>query len=61
MSKSTKRFADQLKIGMDFLDDEIRCLFVSTWNDYEESDNIEPTVQEGYGYLQTLRDTLVGQ
>lgn len=61
LPKSTKRFAEQLKIGMDFLDDDIRCLFVTTWNDYAENTNIEPTVQEGYGYLQTLRDTLAEQ
>jgi len=59
LPKSTKRFADQLKIGIDFLDDDIRCLFVTTWNDYAENTNIEPTVQEGYSYLQTFRNTLV--
>ena len=58
LSKSTKRFADQLKIGMDFLDDEIRCLFVTSWNDYEENTDIEPTVQEGYSYLKILRDAI---
>ena len=58
LPKSTKRFADQLKIGMDFLDDDIRCLFVTTWNDYAENTNIEPTVQEGYDYLKLLRDAV---
>jgi hypothetical protein len=58
LSKSTKRFADQLKVGMDFLDDEIRCLFVTSWNDYAENTNIEPTVQEGYSYLKILRDAV---
>lgn len=58
LPKSTKRFADQLKIGMEFLDDDIRCLFVTTWNDYAENTNIEPTVQEGYNYLKLLRDAV---
>jgi hypothetical protein len=43
---------------MDFLDDDIRCLFVTTWNDYAENTNIEPTVQEGYDYLKLLRDAV---
>ena len=61
LPKSTKRFAEQLKVCMDFLDDEIRHLFAISWNDDEESDGIEPTVQEGYKYLQTLRDTIASE
>ena len=58
--RSIEYFKTNLQIAKEFVD-KSKLLKISTWNEWEENTNIEPTVQEGYGYLQTLRDTLAGQ
>jgi len=58
--RSIEYFKTNLQIAKEFVD-KSKLLKISTWNEWEENTNIEPTVEEGYGYLQTLRDTLAGQ
>ncbi len=57
--RSTEYFKTNLQIAKEFVDKN-KLLKISTWNEWEENTNIEPTVQDGFKYLQTLRDTLAG-
>jgi len=50
LPKSTERFASQLRIGMDFLDDEIRCLFITGFEKHVFPFKCHETCIEG-GFL----------
>ena len=55
--RRTEYFKTNLQIAKEFVD-KSKMLKIGTWNEWEENTNIEPTVQDGFKYLQTLRDTL---
>jgi len=57
--RSIEYFKTNLEIAKEFVDKR-KLLKISTWNEWEENTNIEPTVQDGFTYLQALRDTLGG-
>jgi len=58
--RSTEFFKTNLKIAKEFIDNS-RMLKVSDWNQWGENSYIEPSVADGFKYLQTLRDTLGGK
>jgi hypothetical protein len=60
LPKSTDRLRNQIDIAMKYLDPRIRLAFITTFNDWTENTQIEPSVEDGFKYLQTLRDTLAG-
>jgi hypothetical protein len=49
-----------VKASTHFLDRH-RLMGIDTFNDWGEGTYIEPSVEDGFTYLQTLRDTLAGQ
>jgi len=55
--RSIEYFKTNLQIAKEFVD-KSKLLKISTWNEWEENTNIEPTVQEGYDYLRLLRDAV---
>jgi hypothetical protein len=55
--RSLEYFKTNLGIAKDFVD-KSKLMKISTWNEWEENTNIEPSTHEGFEYLQTLRDTL---
>lgn len=57
--KSTDFFESNLKIAKDFVDKH-RMLNIISWDEWAENSYVEPNVEDGFKYLQTLRDTLAG-
>jgi len=58
--KSVEFFKSNLDIAMNFLD-KSRLLMIVSWDEWGENSLVEPTVEDGFKYLQTLRDTLGGK
>jgi hypothetical protein len=58
--RSQLSFAKQLEIGKEYLDPTLEMLLITTFNDWTENTQVEPSVEDGFKYLQTLRDTLAG-
>ena len=58
--RSTEFFKTNLEIAKEFVD-KSRMLKILSWNEWEENTNIEPSVEDGFKYLQTLRETLSGK
>jgi len=57
--RSMQFFKSNLDIAMDFLD-KSRLLMIVSWDEWGENSFIEPTVEDGFKYLETLRDKLAG-
>jgi hypothetical protein len=55
--RSTQFLASNLQVARDFID-KSGLLGVVSWDEWGEKSYIEPTVEDGFKYLQTLRDTL---
>ena len=55
--KSTEFFATNLRIAMEFVDRN-QMLNIVSWDEWAENSYIEPSVEDDFKYLQTLRDTL---
>jgi len=49
-----------LEIAKEFVD-KSRMLKIVSWDEWGENSYIEPSVADGFKYLQTLRDTLGGK
>jgi len=56
LSKSPDRLRRQIEIGKKYLNKDAPIFLVSTFNDWAENTTIEPTVEEGFSYLQVLKD-----
>lgn len=59
LSKSPERFSRQIEVAMKYVDKAVPILLVSTFNDLAENTTVEPTEEEGFQYLQTLKDELL--
>jgi len=59
LPKSTRFFASTMKTATQFADKH-RLLGIVTFDDWGENTFIEPSVEDGFKYLQTLRDALAG-
>jgi len=57
--RSPEFFSSELKMAIDFAD-ENRLLGIVEFDGWGENTYIEPSVEDGFKYLQTLRDTLAG-
>jgi hypothetical protein len=55
--RSTSFMQWQVEIGTEFAD-RSKLLLINTWNGWDEDTYIEPSVEDGFTYLQTIRDTL---
>lgn len=58
--RNTDFLKSTVKASMRFLDRH-RLMGILTFNDWGEGTFIEPSVEDGFSYLQAVRDTLVGQ
>jgi hypothetical protein len=61
LQKSPQRFAKQIQIAFMFLDSANKIMVIPTFNDWSENAQIEPSVEDGFTYLQTLKNSLAGQ
>jgi hypothetical protein len=57
--RSVEFFKSNLEIALEFLD-KSRLLMIVSWDEWGENSFVEPTVEDGFKYLQTIRDTLAG-
>ena len=60
LQKSPQRFVKQLQTALNYLDTSNNMLVIPTFNDWAENAQIEPSVEDGLKYLETLRDALTG-
>lgn len=51
-------FKKRLEIALKYLDPRLPILKIDTWNDWGEWSYFEPTVKEGFAYLETLKSLL---
>ena len=61
IKRSLEFYGKSIDLALKYIDENIPIVKINTFNDFGEDTFVEPTVQEGYDYLQTLRDTLAGQ
>ncbi len=61
LPRSIDRLTKQLKLALKYMDPNVRMLFITTFNDWTENTQVEPSVEDNFKYLQALRDTLAGQ
>jgi glycoprotein endo-alpha-1,2-mannosidase len=59
LTKSPDRFAKQIGIALNSMDSS-QILLIYSFNEWFEGAQIEPSVEDSFKYLQTLRDTLAG-
>ena len=57
--RSTQFFMSNLKIAMEFVD-RSRMLGIVSWDEWGEDSFIEPSVEDDFKYLQTLKDAVAG-
>jgi len=58
LPKSPDRFRRQMEICKKYVDETIPMLLASTFNDWAENTTIEPTVEEGFQYLQVMKESV---
>ena len=58
LPRSPELFGKRLRIAMKYLDEEHREVKIDTWNDYGEWSYIEPSQNEGFVYLDVLKQVL---
>jgi len=51
-------FKIRLKIALNYLDPDLKMIRIDTWNDFSEWSNVEPTREEGFIFLETLKEVL---
>lgn len=59
LQRSVERFREQLNICKKYVDPKLQTLLIF-FNEWNENSGVEPSVEDGFKYLQTLRDTLAG-
>ena len=58
--KSPQGLAARLETALQFVGRD-RMLMIVSWDEWAENSFVEPTVEDGFKYLQTLRNTLAGR
>lgn len=59
LERSVERFRKELDICLKHTDPNLKTFFIF-FNEWNENSGVEPSVQDGFEYLQTLHDTLAG-
>jgi len=57
--KSPEFFEAHMKVALDFVD-KSRLMMIVSWDEWAENSFVEPTVEDGFKYLQAICDTLAG-
>jgi hypothetical protein len=60
LERTPQKFAERLEIARSHLDTDLKMMLVSSFNLWTENTHVEPSVEDGFKYLQTLRNTLAG-
>lgn len=60
LPRSTERLRNQIHVAMKHIDPSLPLALVTTFNDWTENTQVEPSVEEGFSYLQVIRDELAG-
>jgi len=58
LTRDRFRFARRLRIATDHMGPELRTIMITSFNEWFEGTNVEPSVEDGFEYPQTIRDTL---
>jgi hypothetical protein len=58
LPRGREKFEERLKIGVKHLDTTRPMMKIDTWNDWGEWSYVEPSVNEGFSYLETLKTIL---
>ena len=59
-TRGIQGFKNRLEICKRYLDADVRLLFVTTFNDWMENTHIEPSLEEGFQYLQAIKEFAAG-
>jgi hypothetical protein len=55
LPKSTSRFKNQIEIAKSYVDNSLRTIAITTFNEWHEYTYIEPSVEDTFEYLQVLK------
>jgi len=58
LPKSTERFKEQLEIAKSYIDKDLRIIAITTFNEWHEYTAIEPSVENGFEYLNILKEVV---
>ena len=56
--KTPSLFKERLEIALRYMDPGLKMIRIDTWNDWGEWSNVEPTSEEGFVFLETLKEVL---
>ena len=60
LQRSTERFRKQCEIAKKYLDEDIRIIMITTFNEWGEYTCVEPSEEDGFAYLEIVKETLAG-
>lgn len=61
LPKSADRLGRQSEIAKKYIDDKLRMVLVTSFNEWHENTYLEPSTEDGFKYLEVLRDSFAGQ
>jgi hypothetical protein len=61
LEKSIERFNEQIMIAKKYLSNKVPIILITTFNEWHEFTNIEPSLEDGFSYLRSVRDNLAGK
>ncbi len=56
--KSVGKFVKRLQIAKKYVDPKLKTLMICTFNEWFEDTFVEPSIEDGFQYLEAIRDTL---
>jgi hypothetical protein len=60
LAREPARFSERLKIAIKYMDPEIRTVIVTTFNEWFEHTYVDPSVDDGFQYLQSIKEFAAG-
>jgi len=58
LSKSIDRFKKQMEIAKSYVDDSLKIVMITTFNEWHEYTYVEPSIEDGHKYLQIIKEYL---
>lgn len=55
-NSTPSKFRQMCEVAKSYVDPELNRIYVDAWNEFPEDSLLEPTVENGFGYLDALRD-----
>jgi hypothetical protein len=56
--RDKERFKMELEIALKYMDEELKMIRIDTWNDWYESTQVEPSIEEGFLFLSVLKKVI---